>query len=943
MQMLSSTPRTPGSYPPELSRLDTSCADVSDRRPAGPQELTLICTKTQIPRNCGETLRRDRLEALSEEVPQRLLTLVMAPPGCGKTTLACQWADQLTSRGISIAWLSIDAEDNDPLRFLLYMHQAVANARFGRGATSARTARPAAFHSAAEALSAFINWVADIGDELVIVLDNYSWITNAEVHTQVSIVLDKAPPNLHLVLLTSATPPLQLGRLRVQNRLLELNSSAIRFNRSEALELLQRAAGPLVPSAHLHELYKLTQGWAAAVRIVAHSIIHQGNSSASNRGLIDCRTFDAIDEYLDDLFVSYPDDLMEMMIDTAIVDSVSAPLCRALTERDETELFFCQLKQQQVLLPLDPERGTFAYPALVRRHLYKKLARKGNPHLSRLHQRALGWYSQNGQWENAIDHALATGETELALRWMEFHAMPIAKAGHFGTLIRWHQKTTSLSMALPQRVQLAFAWAYALSHSLEAALGLLAQIEAPLASPRPLSSAVQAECDVIRAAGHSLADHLEQALEFSTRCSHRFSDDWIGTVLANVQLCCRFRTGQWTAFFTEPTVLNAQVEEEVHNYVLRLSVLGLAGLLRGQLEFAEKYCVDALRISPVESDKGALHFSAWPAGVLASIYYETGRLDELEALLNHRLNDIASSAYLDCIMAAFLSAAGTAAKRGKPAEALRLLEQAEGVAIRRGWVRLEAAVLLERMRLFLNDNRLEEARGCLRRFAQFPRGGTASEHSSPLCSISQITAIANAYLAIHSGCAEEAISPLQAVMTQFSSTGNELFCIRLGTLLSIAYLKSGHGEAAKRMFRETMEKAARGGFVSAVIDQGADTETLLSGLRASLRDSENDERIRKHCERLLRHRRSCAGPSTVEIEARDNRDNTACTLTPKEHQVLTLMAHGQSNKEIARSLTVAPETIKTHLKNIFSKLSVDRRIQAVAKAQLLGLLTPISA
>jgi LuxR family maltose regulon positive regulatory protein len=224
---------------------------------------------------------------------------------------------------------------------------------------------------------------------------------------------------------------------------------------------------------------------------------------------------------------------------------------------------------------------------------------------------------------------------------------------------------------------------------------------------------------------------------------------------------------------------------------------------------------------------------------------------------------------------------------------------------------------------------------------QLPRSGTAVEDASPICSTGRFVTMAKAYLAIHSGCAEEAIAPLRTLMTQFASTGNELYCVRTGSLLSIAYLKSGHRESAKKTFRNTMEKAAKGGFVSAVIDQGTETGQLLSELCTSLGHSEEDDRIRKHCEHLLNTCGMHTSLSAAETEAADDGATAECTLTPKEHEVLALVANGQSNKEIARTLQVAPETIKTHLKNIFYKLSVDRRIRAVAKAQALGLLTQV--
>jgi LuxR family maltose regulon positive regulatory protein len=174
------------------------------------------------------------------------------------------------------------------------------------------------------------------------------------------------------------------------------------------------------------------------------------------------------------------------------------------------------------------------------------------------------------------------------------------------------------------------------------------------------------------------------------------------------------------------------------------------------------------------------------------------------------------------------------------------------------------------------------------------------------------------------------------MLTRFMKTGNELFVVRIGTLLSIAYFKTHRPAEAERLFRDTMEKAERGEFVRSVVDQGAETGKLLAALIASLKGKEASARLHNHCERMLK---ACVGSTSGTTEkAPTLKEHTGSPLTPKEHDVLALIASGQSNKEIARSLNVAPETIKTHLKNIFFKLSVDRRIQAVAKAQALGLL-----
>lgn len=909
-------------------------------RPADPDivppKFTLVRTKTQLPRNYGDTLRRERLENLHSEVLQRLLTVVMAPPGCGKSTLARQWAEAAVGQGTKVAWFSIDADDNDPHRFLLYLHQAVAHSGFGGWTAASDAPRYDPDRSPSELSSALINRIAESGEELLVVLDSYAWITDANIHSQIAYILANAPANLHLVILTSDLPPLPIGRLRARNQLLELNSGAIRFTKAETLALFRKNAQLPIPSAQLEELYRFTQGWAAAVRIISLTLGTLGNSPSLVRGTIDCRIFDAIDQYLDDLFANFPADLIDMMVDTSIVESLSLPLCLALADGDSSETFFCQIRQQQILIPSDPERGTYTYPAPVRRYLHKKLLRKGNRHMAMLHRRAHAWYAQNGQWDGAVDHALSIGDTEAAIGLMQSHGMSILKAGSYGTLLKWHRRVAGLSVAIPDRVRLSFAWAHAVSDKPDSALDLLDRITG--SARQPLSPAIVAECQAIRMVALVLSDRIAEAIEAGAACTaQNLADSWMRSVVANVELYSHLHAGRWPAFFAGSSVLTAPGEGEANTHVLRLSILGLAALLRGQLALAERYSAEALRLAPATKAKEFFCFFAWPSGLLAALYYEQSRLDELEALLAGRLEAIAASGYLDCTLAAFLAAARTASTRGNLAEALAILDRAEGIAIDRKWSRLEAAVLLERIRLFLDEGRREEAEGCERRLSRLS-AETGIADTSPTCSAAQMSRIGQAYLDIHAGRAAAAIAPLTDLLDRFTKNGNELFAVRMGTLLAIACFKSDRRDEAETLFRATLEKAEKSGFVRSVVDQGPETRELLAGLCASLKGKDDCARLHQHCERALKACPGAAGAGAERSRPAARKEPAGSPLTPKEHDVLALMARGQSNKEIARSLNVAPETIKTHLKNIFFKLSVDRRIQAVAKAQALGLL-----
>jgi len=896
----------------------------------------MVRTKTQIPREYGDILSRKRLENLSQQVLERLLTLVMAPPGCGKSTLARQWAEAALRQGLRTAWFSIEADDNEPHRFLCYLHQAISEAN-ARQSHSNQSVRQHELQNSPSALSSLlINRIAEQDSEFLIVLDGYSWITDENIHDQIAYILANAPSNLHLVILTSDLPPLPIGRLRARNQLLELNSGAIRFTKAETLDLFRKNSTIAIPYPQLEELYRFTQGWAAAVRIISLSISTLGSVPVLVQGNLDGRILDAIDQYLDDLFASFPPELIDMMVDTSIVESLSLPLCLALSNDENAETYFCQIRQQQILIVSDQEHERYTYPAPVRRYLQKRLERKGQPHIAILHRRAHRWHEENGHWDNVVEHALSMGNTEAAITCMAAHGMSILKQGSYGTLIKWHQKTAGFKQRLPIEVWLSFAWAYAVSDKSNMAFELLSQIANT--SPAPLPPEIESECHAIRAVALVLADRITQATEAVTACStERLTDRWMRSIVSNVELYTHLHTGRWTAFYSESSVLDEPGEGEANTHVLRLSILGWAALLRGQPELAERRAVEALHLAPKTKDKDFFCFSAWPSGLLAAFYYEQGRFDELRALLAHRLEAIAASGYLDCTQAAFIAAARTASSQGNHAEALATLEQAERIAVARKWARLEAAVLLERIRLFLDEDRLAEAEGCQQRLSHLSRE-TSEDGTSPTCSPKHMACLGEAYLAIHVGQAERAVSPLGQLLNMFTENGNELFAVRTGTLLSIAHFKLNHHMEAERIFHEIMSRAERAGFVRSVLDQGPEIVKLLNGLNATLRGNEACAKLRKHCERLLNDLRTSPASSSIRAQTSTGKANAATSLTPKEHDVLTLIASGHSNKEIARNLNVAPETIKTHLKNIFLKLSVERRIQAVAKAQALGLL-----
>ena len=300
---------------------------------AGDSEV-VIATKLFRPSPRQQTVERTRLHDLLRQGLTRPLTLVVAPAGWGKSTLVAEWLrqDQVTA-----GWVSLDSGDDDATRFWRYLLLAAGQADPAAGqAGRAGLARLDAAGSdiQRDVLPTFINEMAAAAAPLVLVLDDYHLITSTQVHASVNTLLDRCPPQLHLVLITRADPPLPLSRLRVRGELAELRAEQLRFSLDEALEFFAgRLAAPL-SERDVHRLLDRTEGWAAGLQLAALQLQDRADPSAF------IERFTGADWHIvnylgEEVLTSQPPRLREFLLVTSVLNRMCAPLCNALTGRDD--------------------------------------------------------------------------------------------------------------------------------------------------------------------------------------------------------------------------------------------------------------------------------------------------------------------------------------------------------------------------------------------------------------------------------------------------------------------------------------------------------------------------------------------------------------------------------------------------------------------------------
>jgi LuxR family maltose regulon positive regulatory protein len=346
---------------------------------------------------------------------------------------------------------------------------------------------------------------------------------------------------------------------------------------------------------------------------------------------------------------------------------------------------------------------------------------------------------------------------------------------------------------------------------------------------------------------------------------------------------------------------------------------------------ADRYYLDALRLAEQHVGPNSVA-AALPASLIAGIRYEQGRLDEAESLLIYRVPLINAGTLLDCVLSAYSVMAKIAVHRMNVEWAHTLLEVAEGQGNARGWGRLSAAAALERARLFLNEGRTDAAAGCLERLERL-----AAKYPTPTnCAwtdIRRYAAFGRAYSASAEERLEDAILILNGLRHELESVGNRHLSLRVQMHAATVKFRAKQVAEAIESFGDIVRVFARASLYQPVLDEGKQIGPLLAAFQAKAERTGGSRELMSYVSNL-----SVAWKSRYEAEPPEGlASSVAESLSPRESDILRSIAEGMSNKEIARDLAIAPETVKSHVKRIFIKLNVERRAQAVSRAQILGL------
>lgn len=881
------------------------------------QTAPLLASKlcrAQVPSR--QVLRSALIRRLDEALRSaHRLSLVSGPAGYGKTTLVAQW---LSATERASAWLTLDEGDNHPERFLGYLLTALdeVDTAITQSAWSVLESLPAP--PVGPYLTTLLNDIAAVDKPFILVLDDYHTIQARPVHGIIRFLVEHQPPQMHLVVVTREDPPLGLAKWRARNQLTEIGLPDLRFTAQEADTFLATTMELELAPEMVSALLACTEGWIAALQLAALSL-HGKEDPAELIAAFDGRHRSIADYLLEDVLQRQPEEIREFLYQTAILDRLSAPLCDALTEREDSATILTRLEHANLLLiPLDDRREWYRYHSLFADFLRAQIPETCQ---STLHRRACRWFEANGFTSEAIKHALASGDMSEAARVISQATKHTLHEGRLRAALTWLGTLPEAVVRTDSGLSTLKGWALLLAGQTDEAESYTISAESNLpADACPTSRGrlmgLRASLDLVRRDSRSVLQACREALGLIGESDALFRSGVLITLAHALADTGDF--GAAMQAFREVYLAARQIG----NRFAALHAQGnIAWMLNTQGRRREGIALCQQALQECTDCRGRLLPVAGLLQVwLGMLYYEANELAPARSLLIggfELCDELAIDRLLPAEGKVVLARAQYAL--GQTAAAMETIRQARLVCARSHMRVVGATTAAVEADLQLSQGDVAAAA----RWAE----AVGLSPTDPPDPPREQERIVYARLLLAQGRPGDAETVLATLEDSARGGG------RFGRLISIRILQAlaqdalGHADQAVACLEEALRLAAPEGYLRAFLDQGQPVFELLRKARHSAPGFVDE---------LL----DCieSRPPVPSDQRGQGLQGLVEPLTAREMEVLQLLADGLSNREIADRLVVTVGTVKWHAHNIYGKLDAQNRTQAAARARELDLL-----
>ncbi|MWV47151.1 hypothetical protein GRF59_26505 [Paenibacillus sp. HJL G12] len=854
----------------------------------------IVSTKLHIPHVRNALVSRPRLLRMLHEGMDAKLTLVSAQAGYGKTTVLSEWAKQCRSH---VAWVSLDKQDNDWIQFWSYLIAAIQESVPGFGPSLEAIFKNGPSGTLESAVSGLLNELCRLSGELVIVFDDYHVIELPAIHQSLTYLLEHLPPHIHLYIASRTDLPIPTARLLVTGELHQIMMWDLRFQLDEGVTFFREVNQLSLTREQATELFHQTEGWISGLQLAAISLKRSRNITETI-AQFGGQQHHISDYLLEEVFRHQSESIRAFLLETSILERMNRSLCQAVTGQKNAQKQLERLEQLNLfVIPLDEHRDWYRYHHLLSDFLQKMLLTTNPDRWVQVHTRAAVWLESHGLEEAAVEHYLKGKQARDALRLIEknLHALVQSKSV---VLMRWVSALPEESLAEKPIIELFYISVLLGVGEWKAAFRRVEQAKVRFQSLQGKVS----EADWDQMMGNiyffcSVAAYLQKDLE-QTSAYFTLVEKYVpeGSFF---QTMGRNRYQGYEAFDDHLAHIN-----DFHAaYAFLKKWIGI-------WEHKEKY-----------------PFFGYLSASYSKVLYEWNRLDEAEHVISRVLGRKDMEPFARILIHVATSASRIQQAKGNSHRASELLTQLKGKINSPDHELFMLRIEAEQASLAARQGALEEALDWLQTC------GLAHTDEVTPNQMPDYLALAAVLLACER--LDEALNLLKQLQRLLEKTEGLRDRIKVLIMQSVAFWRLGQTEASLLPLETALHLAEPHGYIRSFIDEGPIMADILSAYLNKLRQGSLTGGIPAGALGSLSYVKQLL--EALHVTPKEERQHID-RLTEQESKVLRLIADGLSNKEIAQRLYVTVETVKFHIKNVYRKLGVNNRVQALQCAHELMIL-----
>ena len=915
----------------------------------------LLQTKFLAPAYNPKSVQRERLiKRLSPRIARKMV-LISAPAGYGKTTLVSQWLHNYAEK---FCWLSLDQYDNDPQRFWEYFIGSISTSLvdFGKEAKHFLNSDSLHYDAAVTALINELSMRDDIGNSLTIVLDDFHVVTDNLLLQQFSYLIDFLPAHINLIITTRFEPQLPIARWSVKNWVDKIYAADLVFSIDESTHFLNSYMGLALNEQQISIIVNKTEGWVAAIQLAALSATSLQSKYDSNipnfsLGKSELSGVDLIgdDRHISNYILSevlehQPEDIQQFLTDTSCLLRLSPDLCDHVRNTNNSRELLEKLQQSNLfLIPLDKDHHWYRYHDMFRDALLSKLRTEQYGHFITLQKRAVEWLIQAQQAHEAIHQVIQLEDWPLLLNLLEENGNNLIHEGHHLLVLKWLKFIPDEIFSASPRIIMVKIWALFFSNKIDIIAPLLEELENLIdqqrlsdveSSPTEIID-LHSEISLIRAYLARSQSDLKSAGKLTTAVLKE-----LDTTQMPLKSVTYYGIGLDSfAVGNLDSAEKALVEAINHGkrekkYTTVLSSSGLLAYIyfyQGKLETAlETAITNQQWIDHYHDGSQPKIISCWQNSALAFIYMEKAEFTIAESYINPLLKhlEVGTEAGQHIIIqythASFFFA------QHRYLEAIDCLDDAWHVYQhkRDSIMFTPPSIVALKARCLLAMSQIEKAEYIINQL------GSETINAVPL-NYEDIN-LTKARIFMEKGNEELALEMLKRIIDQASSMHHIYNLIQALNIKAICLYQTQEINAASEAIKLSLQLASQDGFVSVYANE---TKAILRVLALGADPSLPDVYLQKLTHTL--GLQSDQPNNKIELPGASALESNKQLLEPlsqREIEVLSLIDQGLANKEIAIKLTLAPATVKAHIRNLYGKIQAKSRTEALSKARAIGLI-----